>query len=264
MAASEVLTTLDRIKLWLNIPSSNTDADLLLKTLIRSASAFALNMMNRQGIGLRTYNEFYTGYGSSYMVLRQDQVYDIQNLSSGGSTISAARGDGFATPYAGGYAFLDNRLQLFGNGFSRGGPVQITYRAGFVTTDTFTIPVTPFQLSTDLFWLSDVAVKLVGGIALSKVTGAPLDGQYSVSPLGVYTFNAAQTGLAVNITYSYVPADIEQAVWELAAERYKYKDRIGYNSKSLGGQETVSFSNKSMNDYVREILMPYIRVVPIA
>lgn len=50
---------------------------------------------------------------------------------------------------------------------------------------------------------ADLGVKFVAtGIPLKKVASAPTTGQYSVAA-GVYTFAAADTGLAVEISYTY-------------------------------------------------------------
>jgi hypothetical protein len=91
---------------------------------------------------------------------------------------------------------------------------------------------------------------------------APAALQYSVLD-GVYLFNAAQDYANVLISYSYVPADINQAVIELCSERYKYRDRIGHSSKSLGGQETVAFQANNVPTFIKELLNKYIRVVPV-
>lgn len=48
------------------------------------------------------------------------------------------------------------------------------------------------------------------GLALVKVASAPTQGQYAVSAVGVYTFNAADQGAAVLISYSYTVAGTGQ------------------------------------------------------
>lgn len=68
---------------------------------------------------------------------------------------------------------------------------------------------------------------------------------------------------AFQLFLSRFPADIEEAVCELVGERYNYKNRIGTVSKSLGGQETVSFSQKDMPDFLRSVLNPYKNVIPV-
>jgi hypothetical protein len=49
----------------------------------------------------------------------------------------------------------------------------------------------------------------------------------------------------------------------MVVERYSYKNRPGMVSKSLGGQETMSYSQKDMPDYLRSTLQPYRRVLPV-
>ena len=95
---------------------------------------------------------------------------------------------------------------------------------------------------------------------MSAVLSAPARGQYSVSA-GVYTFAAADAGSAVALSYGYIPADLEQCALEWVADRYKYKDRIGMTSKSLGGQETVAYQNKATPDFVAQSLMNFRRII---
>jgi hypothetical protein len=76
-------------------------------------------------------------------------------------------------------------------------------------------------------------------------------------------------GLPVVVTYTAgfatIPADIKQAVTELVGERFKVKDRIGQNSKSMGGQasEVISFSTADMNAFVKTTLAQYRAVAPV-
>lgn len=71
-----------------------------------------------------------------------------------------------------------------------------------------------------------------------------------------------------NITLVYeagfdvVPADIEQAVIDLCALRYKEKDRIGVQSKTLAA-ETISFMISDLSQSQRAVLNKYRRVVPV-
>ncbi len=92
------------------------------------------------------------------------------------------------------------------------------------------------------------------------VAGTPSVGQYSISG-GVYTFAAADTDAAVLLSYGYVPADLGFCCLDWAAELYSYRARIGQRSKSLGGQETISFIVKDVPDFVATALQPFKRVV---
>jgi len=62
--------------------------------------------------------------------------------------------------------------------------------------------------------------------------------------------------------YSVIPSEIKQACIEMVAIRYKERDRIGLNSKSMAG-ETTAYNVKDMPDHVKSILKQYRRVVPI-
>lgn len=271
------LTSLFAVKQWLEIDPENTDADVLLKRLIRAASAFVLQHLNRKSLTLTEYVETYDGYGNSFMLLRQAPVYDLSALSFTGTPISSATGDGFTSPRANGFVLEppyspsvilgEQRVNLYGYRFPRQrAAVSVRYRAGYVIDDEpHTIAdVSPATVSTDSMWLGDVSVKNAETLALFVLVKAnPTVGQYTVDGNGVYGFNDGDIGLDILISYSFVPADIEQAVWELVGERYRYMDRIGYVSKSLGGQETVTFSQRAISDYVTVDLAPYKNVVPV-
>lgn len=76
-----------------------------------------------------------------------------------------------------------------------------------------TIPaMAPYEITTvhSAAFHRDAGV-LKGTTPMTKVTGAPAAGQYSVSA-GVYTFNAADAGAAVTITYGYEVSDLLYSV----------------------------------------------------
>lgn len=271
MAAGSLLATLPQVKEYLALVEDTSDG--LLQRMIRGASAHILNYCNRSTIALTEYSEVYDGYGNSFMVLRNNPVYSIEALSFAGTSISAATGDGFTTPYNNGFVVDPSydvgvgaqRLNLYGWAFPRlRASVSVRYKAGYVLADeAHTVPsATPFVVTTDYTWTGDVGVKYADGTLFVKVASAPAQGEYSVTD-GVYTFNELDADVEVLITYGYVPADLNEAAVMMVGERYKYMERIGVVSKSLGGQETVSFSQKSMPEYVKDALIPYINVTPI-
>ena len=106
------------------------------------------------------------------------------------------------------------------------------------------------------------------------VPPAPAGGGYGAgylfSPTELALCGYAFTPRAQNVVVSYragyrtIPPDLAQACIELVAQRYRERTRIGEASKSLGGGETVSFSQKDMNDATRAILAQYRAVVPVA
>lgn len=130
-------------------------------------------------------------------------------------------------------------------------------------TSTYTItPNAPYGA-----WASDNGVSYATGGALTAVKSAPTTGQYvppnlaSDTPTLVYTFAAADEGKAVLLNYNYVPYDIEQAVIEMVGERYRYKDRIGQSSQSMGGQTTTSYMVKdALTPSIKARLNPYMLV----
>ncbi len=71
------------------------------------------------------------------------------------------------------------------------------------------VTVTPPSSGT---FVSDLGAKLLStGNALTRVAGAPGDGEYSVTNAGVYTFNAAQEAEDVSISYEYAIASVGQS-----------------------------------------------------
>ncbi len=62
--------------------------------------------------------------------------------------------------------------------------------------------------------------------------------------------------------YASIPPDIEQAVIDLVALRYRERDRIGHQSKSLAG-ETVTFFIGELSPAARAVLIRYRDVVPL-
>lgn len=66
-----------------------------------------------------------------------------------------------------------------------------------------TIPGTPFAVTVvnGATWTTDLGVTKADGTPFTRVASAPATGQYSVGAGGVYTFAAADTGIAVLISY---------------------------------------------------------------
>jgi hypothetical protein len=90
---------------------------------------------------------------------------------------------------------------------------------------------------------------------------------FSASQLSVrgYKFcrGAQNVIIAYTAGYATIPPDIAQACIDLVALRYRERTRIGEISKSLGGIETVSFSQKDLSDSIKTLLQQYRLVSPI-
>lgn len=260
------LTTLANVKAWL-APSSGTlsDAnDALFLRLIASASAFVLGYISRD-IVVTDYDEWYDSGGQNFLNLRQWPVLSVASVQFASITIDT---EASGVPPLNGWRLMPpSRLMVTNYTFPRGrSTVRVQYEAGYKITDERHVvpaipdPVAPLTVQTNFTSLLDMGVKLADGTPLVAVTGDPGAGEYSVEG-GLYTFNDAQAEAVVLITYSYVPADLDQAVVELVGERYKQRDRIGMNSKSLPNGESVSFQIRDMNDYTRRTLAMYRRVI---
>lgn len=174
--------------------------------------------------------------------------------------------------WGGGFGGSASNWKPFPAGFAN---ITAVYEAGYcVQAEARNIPPTagPYTL-TPLIpygpWLQNDGVTYANGTALTLVTsGTPSIGQYKVAQdantgIATYTFAAADQGVAILLNYSYVPFDLENAVIELVGELYRYKDRIGTTSKTLGGQETMAYSTKTMPDHVTSQLNPYKLSFPI-
>lgn len=115
----------------------------------------------------------------------------------------------------------------------------------------------------------------VTAVASVVVNGNPIPASPTPSDAG-YRFDSIRLMLTgyqfsrglgnVELTYTAgyasIPPEIEQACIELVALRYKERDRIGHQSKSLAG-ETVTFMIRDFPDSVRTILANYRKVVPL-
>lgn len=107
-----------------------------------------------------------------------------------------------------------------------------------------TIPTTPFQLTmappSSGTFVADLGVSFAAtGVQLTRVASAPAVNQYSVNVgTGVYTFNSADTGKAVLISYEYSAATGGQ-VWTMTNETMGYTPSFtlllqnGYDGKNL-------------------------------
>lgn len=258
------LTTLAAVQAWLfsanDVPTSS---EAVLGRLITQVSRAVLNQINRASIAVTTFAERYDGHGKPELVLRNYPVVAVRSIEiAGGPTLTAAS-DGSSPGWLiepGSDALA--RVVLVGHSFPKGRlNVRVTYDAGYQTTDTAVVPSTG-SVSTLNTWLADAGVTYANGAALTAVAANPAAGQYAVAD-GAYSFNASDAGRAIAIAYSYVSADLEQAVIQIVAEQYRARDRIGEVSKTLGGQETIAFQTTAMNAWAKSLLSAFTRIAPV-
>lgn len=260
------LTTLAVVKQYLGLSDSSSDP--ILSTLISQLSSLAHNKTSRSFFLPKTVTELLDGSGGTRLLLTNYPVQSVSLLQVDGVTVppaSSPTGSGWILePASDDPPGVMQRLDLRGYGFSRGTRnVSVTYTAGYLVADEAAVATASVVVAAPYGrWRSDMGVvRASDRSALVNVSSAPAAGQYTVNALGGYSFNASDDGLAVLISYGFIPYDLEQAVTDWVAERFKYKDRIGYRSKSLGGAETVSFDNRALPDSVGQVLQTYTRVV---
>jgi hypothetical protein len=196
-------------------------------------------------------------------------------VGTAGSLIPAST-IGVAGMPGSGYRLSDFRnsaqsIELYGYSFYYNIPSQVVYEAGYKTSQTTTIVKITDDSGTDVAqsfapdqggqWTCDVSVT-IGGNPAVKVDANPSAGQYTVDQWGTYGFSVNDDGETAVITYCYAPWDVSFAATQLVGEWYRSKERIGLLSKTLGGQETITFSIKDMSPAVQAQLQPYQDVLP--
>jgi hypothetical protein len=263
MAASD-LTTFSAVNAWL--ASSAVSSQSQVEGLITSISRAIYSGLQRPNILPMAYAETLNGNSSSQILLKNWPVISLGSVTLGTMPLIPA-------PNAASYGYIlepvdptppgrqQNLYFRFGR-FHRGlQNVAVSYSAGYQTVETQTIAAGPITaLQPYGAWASDQGVAYASGAALSRVASAPAQGQYATNGGGGYTFNAADNGAAVTLTYGFLPADLAQACIEWTAARFKAQQSIGVRSKSLGGQEVISYDTGPMPDFVARMIQPFKRV----
>lgn len=276
---TERLTTLAAVKEWLELIDTETSDDQLLR-LINAASQFTLNYLNRDTLIPTEFTQNFKGNGKDYALLRNWPVLSVSSVGMAGQLITAAT-LGIGGLPSSGYTISDPRnsqqaVQLYGYNFYYGAPSQVIYVSGFEASQEVVISkvqagappadvIVPFTPTNMGQWISPVSVFIDGVLAIQLTSNDPLPstGEYYVDEWGVYTFSLADVDKTAAVTYAYCPWDLSQGIIELIGEWFKRKDRIGLLSKTLGGQETITFSQKDMSDTIKRAFIPYMNVVPI-
>jgi hypothetical protein len=266
---TERLTNLAAVKDWLDITSDDQDA--ALTRLIDAASQFALNYLNRDSFQAQEYTQNFHGNGRYTTLIRNWPIVSVSSVGVDGVIILPATFGTGGKP-SNGYVVSDRRnapqsIDLHGNCWH--GHCQVIYVAGYQTSQSSVIPA-PLSPATEgkIFpttggvWSTNQKVT-IDGVDSVLVDSAPAAGQYSVDEWGNYSFNSADEGKTAVMFYTFTPFDMSFAVTELIGEWYKRKDRIGILSKTLGGQETITFSQKDMNDSIRGSFQNYKNEIPV-
>jgi hypothetical protein len=266
------LTNLAALKAWLGLPAAASASDATLAALVTAASRAILAALSRPGLLPQDYTELRDGDRRT-LTLRHWPVLQVRSVTWNGIAVPQLVAGGVTAAF--GYVLrpgdlappgAPQALDLFGVQPShRRANVVVDYQAGYaIVGETQAIPaaapLTLAALEPYGPWASDLGVSYAeGGAALTAVAEAPAAGQYVVSD-GVYSFAAVDAGASVSLSYGYVPQDLAQAALELAAERFRAAEHIGVRSKSLGGQETITFDAAPISAPVLALIQPYRRV----
>jgi hypothetical protein len=278
MAASDLAVLAD-VKTWLSGSSGigSTD-DTLLARLITDVSGAIAAYLGRPSLTPRTYSERFDGNGKARVYLRHYPVLQMMSLAIDNVAVPTAATPEAGAPFSKGYLLeawdglppgRPQALDLFHVLFREGRQnVVVGYSAGYaVENEAWTVPASPGPYTITAAapfgpWVSDAAVTYNNGTPLSAVPATPAAAQYNVSA-GAYTFAAADAGANLLISYGFIPAAINNACIEWAAERYRYRTRIGQSAQTVSGQMTAAYSLKDMPDFVRTSLDPYRSVVGV-
>lgn len=289
------LTTPARVATWL--PNPPTLPSAILSQLIGSMTALIYAKLNRSRTYSQPFTRVFDGVGNMQLVLPDYPVTSVSLVQARSYVIPPAviPLNGAAQPVNTnpnyGYKFIpwlgnlpgENAVLEFACGYFPLGAqnIIVQYTAGYLTqNEPWVVPATgPFTITTlqqQGIWCRDNGVVYAStGVALTPVASAPAIGQYVAPPdvtPGLYTFSAADASASLLVSYSFIPAALEEATIQMVAERYAYRTRVGEISKSLGGQETVRFMRGSagapyarMNDLppeVMDLIYDYISVLP--
>ncbi len=280
MAAPDLVSLAD-VKAWIYktpADAATTTNDALLASLITRASRMVYAWLQRPAFALHTVDEVQSGNGGQSLLLAEWPVVAVEDLAIDDYAVpEIAWGNGMTPgwslqPWNGMPPGRMQELALQGYQFVRGRHnIEIAYTAGYaVQSEPQTIAASGAQYAVSIAqiygpWSQDDGVVYANGTALSRVGANPSAGQYALDPAnsGRYLFGAGDNGASVLLSYSYTPGDVAQAVIEWIAERYAYMSHVGEQTKSAGGQVSVSYVVKGVPDFVAAVLAPYRRVVPV-
>jgi hypothetical protein len=261
MAAND-LTTLSDVKAWLGRTDTNSDA--LLASLITRASRQIYSWLQRPLLLPHAVSE--SREGGRVLVLREWPVLAISSLTIDGIAIPQASSSTSGWSLDAWNGVPPGRQQTVSLRDHARSPVHIAYQSGYqITAEPQIVGGGTASVAAPFgAWAADAGVAYENGARLTPVAASPAIGQYALGLIpGQYVFNAGDDGAALLISYGFVPSDLADACIELVSERYKYSQRIGEKTHSLGGNETVSFDATRLTPLIVSLLAPYRQVSPL-
>lgn len=137
------LVTVDVVKDWLGVPSTNADSDGMIQLLISSFSRFVLNYTGMTSFNsIQQYTEIYDGNGATRMFLRNYPVLSVSTVTIGAFQVPQSNGinvSGFyVEPSGKSIAFRSSsagiypQFSIYPYRFTSGqGNIQVVYSAGY-------------------------------------------------------------------------------------------------------------------------------------
>lgn len=273
MAASD-LTSLSDVKAYLGLTSDGSDATLV--ALVTSVSRAIYSALQRTSLLPQAYSETFDGDWARAITLKNWPVTAVSAVTIDGVAIPASPPLIANQSWTSGYVFdpwdgsvpgVMQRLSFRGYRLCPGRQnVIVAYTAGYqVVGEAAVVPsgsgYTIEPLGPMGPWGSDLGVSYANGTPLTLTAGAPSVGQYQVTSDGLYVFASGDTGKAVLLSYGFFPADLCQAALEWTAFRFKYTQNVGWKTKNLGGQESMTVDTSAMSDSVKMMIGPYRRII---
>lgn len=240
-AKDQDLTDLATVKDEMSLTAQNTTNDTWLRRAVRNVSATIATYCQRTFMPELVEDSFdiqqdpypyQTPGGFSMLQLSRWPIVElisVELVTSPGSRETLTEGEHFRLNRETGELQRLNRYTGVGGTWDAM-PVIIRYVGGFGGTadETHTVPaVAPFTVTpTDSAFSCDISVSYADGSALTRVSSAPTEGQYTVTA-GVYRFNVAdaEQELAFHFARRDVPPDLTDITLRLITARFKAKDR---------------------------------------
>jgi len=282
------LITLAQAGVYLQLTSTQWEADPMLPALISGASQEFLTQTSLKYIAEQAFTERRNGTGTTIMTMRNRPLQSITSLVINNVPVKASP-DGVQAGYffdlggtaiylVGGFTaqsvpFLAIGFQGYPGRFTRGyGNVFVNGTAGYpngaVAGEVQTVPSNPgpyqvllAQAATFLGAASLTVTYQNTGLALAQVTGTPAVGQYVVASNGVLTFAAADAGVVMLCSYATIgiPLDIQKCVYEMVGWAYKSRDRIGKGSSHFADQLSEVYRSTPFSDMSKLTILRYTR-----
>lgn len=120
--------------------------------------------------------------------------------------------------------------------------VEVDAPYSIPATLTYTVTVVPPSSGT---FAADLGVLGPDGVQFTPVVSAPAVGQYSVSPLGVYTFAAADASKAIKISFEFTAVSTTAQTFDLSNDLMGSTPSFSlYLKQQFDGQTLVMRLNK--------------------